>query len=263
MLSNELQNNLILGILYLLKSNRGHYEHEPYMCAVYDNDNLIASALMTPPNNLIIHCEHIDDNALKIIARDIIERKIGLPGVIGISSAAEAFAHMWSFENICTSEITMNMGVFSLNHIAMPDNMPEGELLPGQRDDVEIITKWILAYEEEALHRESDSDIRSRVERMIERKILYIWKENDKPKSMAIRTRKIVNGETISGVYTPPPLRNRGYASAAVACLSRIILDSNNSYVCLFTDLSNPTSNSIYRNIGYRYICQYKEFKCI
>lgn len=52
-------------------------------------------------------------------------------------------------------------------------------------------------------------------------------------------------------MYTPPEHRNRGYASAVVARLSQAILDGGKSFCTLFTDLGNPTSNRIYRKLGY------------
>jgi predicted GNAT family acetyltransferase len=48
-------------------------------------------------------------------------------------------------------------------------------------------------------------------------------------------------------VYTPPYLRGKGYATAGVALLSRIILGKGNVYCALFADLENPVSNGIYR----------------
>jgi hypothetical protein len=33
------------------------------------------------------------------------------------------------------------------------------------------------------------------------------------------------------------------------------MLDSGRSFCSLFTDLSNPTSNRIYQNIGYNPVC--------
>ena len=52
-------------------------------------------------------------------------------------------------------------------------------------------------------------------------------------------------------VYTPPELRGHGYASAVVAALSQRLLDAGHQYCALYTDLANPTSNSIYQKIGY------------
>jgi predicted GNAT family acetyltransferase len=53
-------------------------------------------------------------------------------------------------------------------------------------------------------------------------------------------------------VYTPPHYRNRGYAAACVAALSKRLLDSGRKFCALFADAENPISNGIYRKIGYR-----------
>jgi len=66
------------------------------------------------------------------------------------------------------------------------------------------------------------------------------------------RTRPTPHGEAIGFVYTPPSERRKGYASAVVARLSQRILDEGKLFCTLYTDLSNPTSNSIYQKVGYR-----------
>ncbi|MDP8927425.1 MAG: GNAT family N-acetyltransferase, partial [Actinomycetota bacterium] len=59
------------------------------------------------------------------------------------------------------------------------------------------------------------------------------------------------NGIRVGPVYTPPDLRNRGYASALVASLTQRELDAGRSFCFLYTDLANSTSNKIYQRIGY------------
>lgn len=54
----------------------------------------------------------------------------------------------------------------------------------------------------------------------------------------------------IGPVYTPCGLRGRGYASAAVHEVARVLRDAG-SQVCLFTDQANPTSNRIYASLGF------------
>ncbi|MDP9319178.1 MAG: hypothetical protein M3O94_08950, partial [Actinomycetota bacterium] len=55
----------------------------------------------------------------------------------------------------------------------------------------------------------------------------------------------------VGPVYTPPEHRRRGYGAAVTAACTRDALDHAEDVV-LFTDLANPTSNSIYQQIGYR-----------
>jgi uncharacterized protein len=73
-------------------------------------------------------------------------------------------------------------------------------------------------------------------------------------------------GETPSGirigpVYTPPESRGRGYASTLVAEQSRTLLDAGRAFCFLYTDLDNPTSNALYRRIGYRMIAEAGEVR--
>jgi hypothetical protein len=60
------------------------------------------------------------------------------------------------------------------------------------------------------------------------------------------------NGGTVGAVYTPPEHRKNGYATALTAAITQKILDSGKKYSGLYTDLDNPTSNSIYQQIGYK-----------
>lgn len=51
-------------------------------------------------------------------------------------------------------------------------------------------------------------------------------------------------------VYTPAERRGHGYASAAVAQVSRRLL-AEGARVCLFTDRANPVSNHVYAELGF------------
>jgi uncharacterized protein len=76
---------------------------------------------------------------------------------------------------------------------------------------------------------------------------------------MAAATRDTGTGCSINTVYTPPQYRRRGYATAAVAALSLMLLEGGRRFCCLYTDISNPTSNSVYARIGYVPIRDYME----
>ena len=47
---------------------------------------------------------------------------------------------------------------------------------------------------------------------------------------------------------------------ACVAALSQQRLASGKLFCTLFTDLGNPTSNSIYQQIGYRPVCDFNAY---
>ena len=79
--------------------------------------------------------------------------------------------------------------------------------------------------------------------------------------AMAMSARPLKHSITVSAVYTPPEHRQRGYATALVARLSQHLLDMGYEFINLFTDLENPTSNSIYQKIGYRPVIDFRSYR--
>ena len=82
----------------------------------------------------------------------------------------------------------------------------------------------------------------------------YLW-EDAIPVSQANIADETENSVAISDVYTPPFYRKKGYATALVAELSRIILERGKRFCVLFADSNNATSCEIYRKVGYYDLC--------
>ncbi|MBO0788662.1 MAG: GNAT family N-acetyltransferase, partial [Actinobacteria bacterium] len=86
---------------------------------------------------------------------------------------------------------------------------------------------------------------------------LTLWEEEGRPVSLAGLTRQVAGQVRVGPVYTPPEFRRRGFAAAVTAAVSRAALAAGAQEVLLFTDLANPTSNSLYRRLGYRPVSDY------
>lgn len=72
---------------------------------------------------------------------------------------------------------------------------------------------------------------------------------------MATYSKPVEGAVRLQAVYTPAERRHSLYAGACVAALSQILLDRG--YHCLlYTDLGNPSSNSIYRRVGYSAVAE-------
>jgi predicted GNAT family acetyltransferase len=127
-------------------------------------------------------------------------------------------------------------------------------------EDLDILTQWQTSFLQEALGEYKPEMARRSSERRIATGEAFIWDDNG-PVAMAVKTRPTPHGCTVSGVYTPPELRGRGYASSCVAALSQHLLDAGKQFCNLFTDLANPTSNSIYQKIGYEPVCDFTVYR--
>jgi len=118
----------------------------------------------------------------------------------------------------------------------------------------------------EALINTTEDDIQRMIEILreefdLDKSRMFLLFENNKPISMAREAGKTPNGVFVNFVYTPIPLRRKGYATECVAALSKYLLEVGNRYCFLFTDLSNTTSNSIYQKIGYQPVIDESHYK--
>jgi predicted GNAT family acetyltransferase len=77
---------------------------------------------------------------------------------------------------------------------------------------------------------------------------VWLW-EDGKPAAIAVPREPVESVVRVQHVYTPPEKRRRDYAGVCVGELSKHIVESRHRAI-LYTDLGNPTSNSIYAESG-------------
>jgi predicted GNAT family acetyltransferase len=256
----EAHHNLILGLAANMVREPGRVEN-PYLATVEDNGRVIAAALRTPPYNLVLSLA--PPEAIPIIAKDAVEMQPDLPGILGPSEESRAFAEEWRRLTGQDYRPGMMQRIYQLEEVAPVAGVP-GELRAATRRDRDLLARWLAAFGEEALGEEPDLERgRAVAERFLAGGAsgLVLWEVGGEPVSMAGYGGPTPNGVHVSAVYTPPELRKRGYASACVAALSRRLLDEGRKYCFLFTDLSNPTSNHIYTELGYRPVCDVDEYR--
>lgn len=169
---------------------------------------------------------------------------------MGEENTVRSFADQWKKKTGVTYREGMRQRIYELREVN-PIELPEGTFRQAASEDLDFAIKWGRSFHTDCF---GDSGNPANIERitkdMIKEGNLYFWK-NPEPVSMAAVTRPTPHGISVSYVYTPPESRRKGYASAVVASLSRFCLESGRDFCTLYTDLSNPTSNSIYRKIGY------------
>ena len=120
--------------------------------------------------------------------------------------------------------------------------------------DADIVTAWVVEFSGQAWPYGTPPS-RSACERDLREGRVLFWVADEEPASMAAIVRRTRHAAAISLVYTPPPLRNRGYAGAAVAALVDRIYAEGRTTACLYADVKNPISNRCYAKIGFRPVC--------
>lgn len=259
---DETRNMLILGVATQLKKNIHAYgEQRPLMALVYDGDSQIcASAVMTPPFAMIVQSEALSIAALGALADSLIEREVDLPGVNGLKEASDAFAQLWEEKTCQQARLLTHLRAYELRKVEELE-YPAGKLRVAKEGDAPLAAKWLTAMAEEAV---AGPHVPSNPERLlpgIRAERIFFWEDEGQVVSMGMANRPLPRSINVSGVYTLPAYRRRGYARALVAEISKRMLDQGYEIVHLFTDLANPTSNKIYQEIGFRPVCDYHQYE--
>jgi predicted GNAT family acetyltransferase len=145
----------------------------------------------------------------------------------------------------------MQQRMFRLERVSWPAAVG-GAPRPAEERDRALLAVWADAFFDEAMAgpHEDGAVVADRWLRRAGRTI-HLWEDDGEVVSLAGAGGRTPHGIRIGPVYTPPSRRRRGYATNLVARLSQSQLDEGRRFCFLFTDLANPTSNAIYRSIGY------------
>jgi len=250
---DEAANNLPLGLLPRLEQQPEPIEEErrPFFAFVEHDGQIVFVMMMTPPHNVIVYGAgaHVDA-AIETSITFLLREGVMVPGVIGPRDVATNFASAWSQHTGNTLIVQMEQMIYRLDRVNDIALSP-GELIRATAEHVDLVAGWTAAFSEVTHDRLDVPQALERAQAMIDASCLYLWLDKT-PVSMAWRARPTRNGIVVSGVYTPPVFRNRGYATACVASLSQLLLDEGFQFCALYADLANPVSNHIYREIGYR-----------
>jgi GNAT superfamily N-acetyltransferase len=175
-----------------------------------------------------------------------------LAGVNADPAAAEAFAGFWRDAAGCGVRVHRRERLYRLAELSWPDPAPDGVPRVAAGSDAALLTDWFTAFTREVDQMGSGEDQAAAVADRLSYRGVTVWEAGGAPASIAGVTRQVAGMVRVGPVYTPPELRGHGYASAATAAVSQQALDAGAAEVLLFTDLTNPVSNSIYQRIGYR-----------
>jgi len=246
--SKAVVHNLVLSILH---ARVAHADPGRYWIALYGEKTVVGVVVQSPleyPATLT----PMEPRAVLAMVDAIAEAGVTLPGVSGDAATAARFAGQWSER--CKSAVKPFQGL-RLYELLAVGRVPrtEGHLRQARPEDRSLMILWTRAFQNEIGEFADDTELR--VDRGLAAGQLWVWDNKGETMSMAVSREPTQGVVRISGVYTPPEKRNRGYAAACVHALSEHLRGSG--YRCiLYTDLGNPTSNSIYRRIGYRAIAE-------
>ena len=265
LLKHEAENNLPLAILISLKKNKNNYgEEKPLLFSLTNNKELELIALRTPSHDLLIaYTNNLE--GISVLVDELFKRKEKLPGVLSFKEAADTFANLWCERKTLKCKMFRKERVYKLEQVS-EDTLGDRQFSVASKTHQKLVLQWVGELMREILLDSTEDDI-ERLKKTYAKEFeenkssFYLLFDNNEPVSMVRKAFKTPNGNFVNYVYTPPSLRRKGYATECVAKLSKLLLEEGNKYCFLFTDLSNPTSNSIYQKIGYRPVIDENHYK--
>jgi predicted GNAT family acetyltransferase len=257
LMHDECVNCVMLGIIGRLAegkaATRSGEVTVPLLMTVEDGDDVLAVATQTPPHALLF--TPLDEPCANVIADHLHARAWDGFMFSGIVPSVHRIAGRWKQLTGRDYKPHIALKLFRTSRVIDPRPAP-GELRLAARDDLPTVTDWIGAFGRE-INEPFPSASRT-AEMATDEGRLHVWTVDGEPRSICAWQGPTPSSIRIGMVYTPAEFRGRGYASNAVAELTRRLLGSGRKYCTLFTDRSNPTSNSVYTKIGYEPVADFE-----
>lgn len=245
LLRDELRNSTQLSILHLLIQDGHPFDTPFYLATIEDDSGIAGCAVRAPPDPLVL--SEMPLAAMPLLVEDVARLYQSLPTITGMDREVESFARFWEERCGLSHGVKIHWRWYAVAHVVMPDSVP-GLLRLATPADLELMRDWALRFAREI---DTTVDVVAFYERRLETDSLYLWDDGG-PRSVVAVSGITPNSIRISGVFTDPKFRRRGYASAAVASVSQCMLDTGHRFCILFTETSDPSANRLYRSIGYK-----------
>jgi GNAT superfamily N-acetyltransferase len=245
--TRPVEHNLILTLLWgrVVAPEPGRY------WLVRDAEDVVGIGFQSPVD-YVMTATPMADEASDALVEAVVDDGGTVPGVQAEAATAARIAGAWTELTGTAAVPRMGMRIYALGELTPPDGV-DGEGRAATLDDADLVLQWI-----EGFHRDTgepsvvdEASHRARIDAGAYR----LWCVAGEPVSMCACSPPLEGMSRVNAVYTPPELRGRGYAAAVVSVISADIL-AEGANAMLFTDLGNPTSNKVYRRIGYRAVAE-------
>ncbi len=237
---------------------RGQFLGATYVAGFVDGEMVGVIGHAWRGNLLLQAPSGIDELALACVR----ESKRAVKGLLGpldqVRRAREVLELSTAPASLDTEEA---LYALELDALVVPESLSGGALVcrRARAEDQDVVAAWRHAYNVEAVNGEDSERARQEAAEAVAGGIAagHWWLVLDRrqPVAIAAWNASLPDIVQIGGVYTPPELRNKGYARAAVAgCL----LDARAEGVTratLFT--ANPSAAHAYEAVGFRCVGAY------
>ena len=244
--TDPVRHNLVLTLLH---TRAAHPEPGRYW--VVREDARPAGIVLQSPLDFVATATPMATEAIAAAVEAIVAAAVRLPGVTGEALTAARFAGQWTEQTRTGARPVQGQRIYEVDAVRAGPS-PGGAHRAATDDDLALLTAWFTAFGDEI--GEVRGDVAPLVARRLAAGHLWLW-DDEGPVALAAVSDPLEGVARIGPVYTPPDRRGRGFGSALVAAISAAVR-ARGTRCILYTDLGNPTANSVYRRLGYRAVTE-------
>lgn len=221
---------------------------EDLWAVVVDAGLVVGTAMHTPPYHVFI--SRMTPEAATLLARAMWDLGRPLSGVNGESMAVSAFAEQWAGLSGHKALADVDMRLYRLGRLRPPTSVT-GSARAAGKSDLDVVRAWFAAFQAEAHPQRPATAPAALADLRVAANEITLWVDGGETVSLAGCSAAANGVARVGPVYTHPTHRRRGYAAAVTANATSAALEKGAAQVVLYTDVDNPTSNSVYMSIGY------------
>ena len=245
--------NILRGVIEGARQGAPGWTAPPRFWWVTDDGVVAGAVSWTPPYGVLVSAmpSAVSDELVESVRSRAGELGIMPPSVNGPRDAAEAVAAAWRRVTGGAATVDLSQLLHVLDTLIEPPR-PAGAWRRAGAGDVDLCAGWLEVFAAEA-GVIAGADPHGTTARIAAAGRLFLWVAGGVTVSMVAHSPPVVGVARVGPVYTPAEHRQRGYARRLTYEVTREALAIPSvTRVMLFTDVANRTSNSIYRQIGYR-----------
>lgn len=248
----ETINCLMLGLCFNFQSDS---KDCLYQSALFDDDRLIGAVVLSryETNHNFLPSPVKDKKHARPLFEGFLKNNVKATGIVGDLESANLYKAFFE-EKGHSVYVNMSQGVYRCSKVKTPE-VPSGlRFRVAETKDIQTIARFAQDFHKEAVPHDPPIDGKKFAEQRIAKQMLYVVEKADQLVACASWARDIGSSCSINFVYTPKEHRKNGYGSIVTALLTQKKLNEGKAETNLFTDMTNPTSNKIYQNIGYEFV---------
>lgn len=242
---SEIQHAMALQSARFCSADDSHFQTPLYWATLEERDQIVGCAFRTPPYRLGVTA--LPPAAVPLLVESVGAVYRSLAGVAGEEPTVSAFAAAWTATRGASWSVLARQHLLTHRAIVPAAEPPAGALRLATRSDRALAREWGAAFAYESGLPALDGAL---CVRLIPEQRLYLWDDGGRRCMLGV-LRETANAAAVGVLYTPPQLRERGYATATVRAFSRHLLSRGLPYSYFCLEPSNAVAHSICSKLGY------------